>query len=106
MNQCSTVTASDSLQTRRTLVSRLRNLDDQESWRVFFDRYWQLLYNVARQPGLSEEEARDIVQETVIGVARAMPEFRYNPRLRANEPISPLTRKCILKTRPRLPSQK
>ena len=40
--------ADDSLLTRRTLLSRLRNLDDQESWRTFFDLYWRLLYNVAR----------------------------------------------------------
>ena len=47
----------DSLTTRRTLLSRLRNLEDQESWRTFFDRYWELLYNVARRSGLGEPEA-------------------------------------------------
>jgi RNA polymerase sigma factor (sigma-70 family) len=69
----------DSLSTRQTLLSRLRNLDDQESWRTFFDRYWELLYNVARRSGLGEPEAQDIVQETVIAVAKAMPDFRYDP---------------------------
>jgi RNA polymerase sigma factor (sigma-70 family) len=69
----------DSLRTRRTLLSRLRNLDDQESWRTFFDRYWELLYNVARQSGLADPEAQDVVQETVIAVVKAMPEFRYDP---------------------------
>lgn len=69
----------DSLSTRRSLLSRLRNLDDQESWRTFFDRYWQLLYNVARLSGLGEPEAEDVVQETVIAVAKAMPDFRYDP---------------------------
>jgi len=69
----------DSLKTRSTLLSRLRNLDDQESWRVFFDRYWELIYNVAKQSGLGEPEAQDVVQETVISVAKAMPDFRYDP---------------------------
>lgn len=69
----------DSLKTRRTLLSRLRNLDDQESWRVFFDRYWELLYNVARHSGLDVPAAEDVVQETVIAVARAVPNFRYDP---------------------------
>jgi len=69
----------DSLKTRRSLLSRLRNLDDQESWRSFFDRYWELLYNVARQAGLNETAAEDVVQQTVIAVARAMPDFRYDP---------------------------
>src|SRR4030095_17024873 len=71
--------ADDSLLTRRTLLSRLRNLDDQESWRTFFDLYWRLLYNVARRSGLDDAGAQEIVQDTVIAVARQMPEFRYDP---------------------------
>src|SRR2546427_11861598 len=71
--------ADDSLLTRRTLLSRLRNLDDQESWRTFFDLYWRLLYNVARKSGLDDPSAQEIVQETVIGVARKMPEVHYDP---------------------------
>jgi len=65
--------------TRRSLLSRLRNLDDQESWRTFFNFYWRLLYNVARKSGLDDSSAQEVVQETVIGVARKMPEFRYDP---------------------------
>lgn len=70
--------ADDSLLTRRTLLSRLRNLDDQESWRTFFDLYWRLLYNVARRSGLDDSGAQEIVQDTVIAVARKMPEFHYD----------------------------
>lgn len=66
------------LATRRSLLSRLRNLDDQESWRAFFDLYWRLLYKVARRAGLSEADAEDVVQETVVAVARQMPRFRYD----------------------------
>ena len=71
--------ADDSLLTRRTLLSRLRNLDDQESWRTFFDLYWRLLYNVARKSGLDDTGAQEIVQDTVVAMARKMPEFRYDP---------------------------
>ena len=70
--------ADDSLLTRRTLLSRLRNLDDQESWRTFIDLYWRLLYNVARRSGLDDSGAQEIVQDTVIAVARKMPEFHYD----------------------------
>jgi RNA polymerase sigma-70 factor (ECF subfamily) len=69
----------DSLLTRRSLLSQLRNLDDQESWRTFFDLYWRLLYNVARKSGLDDFGAQEVVQDTVISVARKMPEFRYDP---------------------------
>src|SRR4051812_46686272 len=70
---------NDSMPTRRTLLSRLRDLDDHESWRTFFDLYWRLLYNVARKSGLDDSSAQEVVQETVIGVAQKMPEFRYDP---------------------------
>lgn len=66
------------LKTRRSLLSRLRDLDDHESWRAFFDRYWRMLYKVARRAGLSEADAEDVVQETVVAVARQMPRFRYD----------------------------
>ena len=72
-------TEADSLPTRQSLLSRLRDLGDNESWRTFFDLYWRLLFNVARKSGLSDHQAEDVVQETVIAVARKMPGFQYDP---------------------------
>ena len=69
----------DLLATRRSLLTRLRDAGDQAGWREFFDTYWQLLYRVARKSGLTEAEAQDAVQETIITVAQQMPEFRYEP---------------------------
>lgn len=70
---------ADSLPTRRSLLSRLRDLGDEASWRAFFDTYWRLIYNVARKAGLEDADSQDVVQETVIAVARKIPEFRYDP---------------------------
>jgi RNA polymerase sigma-70 factor (ECF subfamily) len=71
---------ADSLPTRPTLLNRLKDLDDQESWREFFGIYWRLIYNTALKAGLSETEAEDVVQETLAGMARQMPTFCYDPR--------------------------
>jgi RNA polymerase sigma factor (sigma-70 family) len=65
--------------TRRSLLSRLKNWDDQEAWKTFFDTYWRLIYNTAIRAGLTKSEAEDVVQETVIGVAKNIPEFEYDP---------------------------
>jgi len=65
--------------TRRTLLSRLKQWDDQESWRDFFNTYWKLIYGVALRAGFSEAEAQDVVQDTVVAVARQMPHFKYDP---------------------------
>lgn len=63
--------------TRQSLLSRLKNCDDQESWKVFFDTYWKLIYSAGRKAGLTDAEAQDVVQETVISVLKSMPGFKY-----------------------------
>jgi RNA polymerase sigma-70 factor (ECF subfamily) len=67
------------LPTRQSLLTRLRDWQDQEGWREFFDTYWRLIYRVARQAGLEDAAAQDVVQTTFIYLARRMPKFRYDP---------------------------
>jgi RNA polymerase sigma-70 factor (ECF subfamily) len=67
------------LSTRRSLITRLKNWDDQEGWREFFQTYWKLIYSVAIKSGLTEIEAEDVVQETVMTVAKTMDRYRYEP---------------------------
>ncbi|MBI2949046.1 MAG: sigma-70 family RNA polymerase sigma factor [Verrucomicrobia bacterium] len=71
--------STDFLPTRWTLLTRLKDWDDQESWRQFFDAYWQLIYNTALKAGLTHTEAEEVVQEVVISVAKKMPEFKTGP---------------------------
>ncbi|MCC6822723.1 MAG: sigma-70 family RNA polymerase sigma factor [Verrucomicrobia subdivision 3 bacterium] len=63
--------------TRLSLLSRLKCWDDQESWRDFFDTYWKFLYSVAIKASLSAADARDMVQETVVAVAKGLREGRF-----------------------------
>jgi len=67
------------LPTRQSLLSRLRDWQDQDGWREFFDTYWRLIYNVARRSGLGDLEAQEVVQTTFIYLSRRMPNFRYEP---------------------------
>lgn len=66
------------LPTRASLIGRLKDWNDQSSWQEFFDVYWKLIYGVARQSGLNDAEAQDVVQETLVSVAKHMPNFRYD----------------------------
>ena len=68
------------LPTRNTLLSRLRDWDDKESWREFFNTYWRFIYSVCLKAGLSEAEAQDVVQDTLVTVSKQMPGFRYDAR--------------------------
>src|SRR2546428_8372646 len=67
--------------TRASLINRLKNWQDQSSWQEFFDIYWKLIYGVARRAGLNDAEAQDIVQETMVAVARHIPDFKYDPAI-------------------------
>ena len=68
------------LPTRRSLLDRLRNWEDQASWRDFFNTYWKFIYGVAVKSGLSDSEAEEVVQETVLSIAKKMPEYTYDPQ--------------------------
>ena len=69
----------DLLPTRRSLLSRLKDWNQQEAWREFFNVYWRLIYDVARHAGLDDQAAQDAVQETLLTVSAEMPGFRYDP---------------------------
>jgi RNA polymerase sigma factor (sigma-70 family) len=65
--------------TRQTLLSRLKDWEDHDSWSEFFETYWPLIYKAAIKSGLSDAEAQDVVQETIISVSKKMPQFKYDP---------------------------
>lgn len=67
------------LPTQITLLEKMRDLGNDASWRRFFDTYWKLIYGVARASGLNDAESQDVVQNTLIAVAKHMPGFRYDP---------------------------
>lgn len=72
--------ADEYIPTRSSLLGRLKDLGDQESWRLFFDTYWKLIYRAAREAKLTEAEAEDVVQETVISVSKSIHRFDYDPQ--------------------------
>src|ERR1700722_16331892 len=74
-------TVAELTATRTTLLQRLKNWEDQSSWQEFFDVYWKLIYSAALNAGLNEAEAQDVVQETMISVAKHMPTFQYDRAL-------------------------
>jgi RNA polymerase sigma factor (sigma-70 family) len=71
----------DPIPTRYSLLSRLQSWDDQESWKDFFDTYWRLIHSVAIKSGLTEAEAQDVVQDTVICVAKDIHKFKRDRAL-------------------------
>jgi RNA polymerase sigma factor (sigma-70 family) len=75
MNGTMPSTAADLFPTRYSLLGRLQDWSDDDSWRDFFETYWRLIYATALKAGLSESEAQDVVQETIISVAKDLHKF-------------------------------
>jgi RNA polymerase sigma-70 factor (ECF subfamily) len=96
--------------TRASLLARLKDWRDQSSWQEFFDTYWRLIYGVARRAGLDDGGAQDVVQETLLSVAKHMPTFEYNPAIGSFKGwLLKLTRWRIidqLRKRPPLPARR
>ncbi|MBR5213090.1 MAG: sigma-70 family RNA polymerase sigma factor [Akkermansia sp.] len=66
--------------TRRSLIARLHDWQDQRSWDEFYRTYWRLIYAVARQAGLRDDEAWDTVQETILTIAKQSRTGGYDPQ--------------------------
>jgi RNA polymerase sigma-70 factor (ECF subfamily) len=63
--------------TRATLIRRLRDTDDHEAWAEFDRRYGPLILRYCRKRGLALSDAEDVRQIVLLGLARALPGFRY-----------------------------
>jgi RNA polymerase sigma-70 factor (ECF subfamily) len=65
------------LPTRQSLLGRLKDWQDDKSWSLFFDTYWKWIYYRATRAGLTDAEAQDVVQETLLSVSKSMKSFDY-----------------------------
>jgi len=71
----------DSYPTRSSLLRRVKDTQDQQSWQEFHDIYRKLIFGFALKAGLNEDEAQEVVQETLIAAAKHLPGFRYDPKV-------------------------
>ncbi|HXG49043.1 MAG TPA: sigma-70 family RNA polymerase sigma factor [Methylomirabilota bacterium] len=87
---------SNYLPTRSSLLSRVQNPDDGEGWREFFGIYSRCIRGWATRSGLNPSEADDVVQETMVAVARQMPRFRYDRTAGSFKGwLFTITRRCV-----------
>ncbi len=66
--------------TSTALLEGLRDLNNDQAWRQFCDRYEPALLSFAHRAGLREQDARDVVQETLIAFLESFREGRYDRR--------------------------
>lgn len=59
-------------ETRASLILRLPTAADAEAWREFASIYEPFVYRFARRGGLQDADARELVQNVMLSVARAV----------------------------------
>jgi RNA polymerase sigma factor (sigma-70 family) len=69
----------ETLRTSWTLVARLKNTDDDASWQRFYDVYHGVIRGVAMKAGLREDEADDVLQETMRSMIKDIQNFEASP---------------------------
>jgi RNA polymerase sigma factor (sigma-70 family) len=65
--------------TRQTLIQRLKDTENDDAWKEFYDFYWQLITGWARHFGCSPTKADDVFQETMVCLLRQISSFEYDP---------------------------
>lgn len=66
-------------QTRGTLLSRVRDLNDAEAWREFVADYGPLILKWCDKHGLQPADSADVVQDVLARLVTAMRSFEYAP---------------------------
>ena len=68
------------LDTRSSLIARLANVGDDDAWRDFASLYEPFIYRQARRYGLQHADARELVQEVLIAVSKALSRFTVDQK--------------------------
>jgi len=65
--------------TPASLLLRVRNLADQESWEAFVELYGPIILRYVRQKGVRQDDALDLVQDVLQIVMCRIGTFQYDP---------------------------
>jgi len=65
--------------TQPSLISRVRNPEDQPAWREFDRKYRDLILRYARGRGLQSADAEDVRQIVMTNLAKGLRAFAYDP---------------------------
>src|SRR5262245_46309675 len=62
-----------------SLLEQLRHSPDEAAWARFVHLYGPLLFGWARQAGLDEGDAADLVQDVFVVLLKELPRFQLDP---------------------------
>jgi len=85
-----------SIETRASLLLRLRAADDAVAWSDFVCIYEPVIYRIARSRGLQDADAREVTQDVLLSVAGAIHRFDPDRETRFSGWLARITRNATI----------
>ena len=64
--------------TQVSLILRLRDTSDADAWEQFVSIYYPLIWNVAKRLGMSDDDASDACQSTLLRLSQVVHQWSHN----------------------------
>lgn len=85
-----------SIETRLSLLARIRDHSDGAAWRDFVAIYEPVIYRHARSRGLQDADAREVTQEVLMSVAASIERFDPERETRFGSWLSRVARNAAI----------
>lgn len=85
----------DQYDTRATLIQRVQNQQDDQSWDEFVHVYKRYIYAIIRNMNISEHDSEDIHQQVLINLWNSLPKMDYDKINRFRSWLSTVTKNCV-----------
>ena len=66
------------METRKTLIERVRDQQDEKSWEEFTHFYSAYIYSIIHRMGMGHHDTEDLRQHVLMKVWKAIPEMKYD----------------------------
>lgn len=85
----------ENYKTRQTLLQKVKNKHDDESWEDFVYYYEGFIYIVCRRMNLNHHDAEEIVQKVLLISWKKLPDFKYDNSKKFRGWLCDLTFMCV-----------
>ncbi len=85
----------DPYSTRATLIQRVQNQRDNDSWEEFVRVYRRYIYAIIRSMGISEHDSDDILQQVLLNLWNGLPKMEYERITRFRSWLAVVTKNCV-----------
>jgi RNA polymerase sigma factor (sigma-70 family) len=68
-----------SIQTRKTLIEKIIENNDNDSWETFCDSYQDYIFTMIKNMGVEHQDSEELKQDVLVKAWKALPGFTYDP---------------------------